>query len=131
MGSSQLSLMFGLTGYFLWSCSLSDKCLIRVSTFLFWSYESFWSIVSNLVSFYDCPGMNNREVMDQVSKGYRMPQPANGYVSDPVYHIMIRCWDVDPDRRPTFEFLKHFFDDFPVSSEIPYREVKNRHQSHS
>lgn len=72
------------------------------------------------------PGMNNREVMDQVSKGYRMPMPGSGQVSDPVYGTMLRCWDVDPDRRPTFEFLKHFFDDFPVTSEIPYREVKSK-----
>jgi len=67
--------------------------------------------------------MNNREVMDQVSKGYRMPQPNARHVSDAIYGVMLRCWDVDPDRRPTFEFLQHFFDDFPVTSEIPYREV--------
>ncbi|CAG7816673.1 unnamed protein product [Allacma fusca] len=77
------------------------------------------------------PGMNNREVMDQVSKGYRMPKPATSHVSDAVYHIMLRTWDSDPERRPTFEFLQHFFEDFPVTSEIPYREVKNKHPHHS
>jgi len=70
-----------------------------------------WSFGILLMELFTCgqvpyPGMNNREVMDQVSKGYRMLKPTTGYVSDAVYHIMLRTWDSEPDRRPTFEFLQ-------------------------
>lgn len=28
-----------------------------------------------------------------------MPMPSSGSVTDPVYGIMLRCWDVDPVRK--------------------------------
>lgn len=69
---------------------------------------SFGIMLMELFTFGQVPypGMNNREVIDQVSKGYRMLKPTIGYVSDAVYHTMLRTWDSEPDRRPTFEFLQ-------------------------
>lgn len=67
------------------------------------------------------PGMNNREVIEKVQMGYRMAKPPRA--PDELYKAMLHCWDKDPDQRPTFDFLHHFFDDYQVSSEIPYRDI--------
>uniref|UniRef100_A0A0P4W6D7 Tyrosine-protein kinase n=1 Tax=Scylla olivacea TaxID=85551 RepID=A0A0P4W6D7_SCYOL len=67
------------------------------------------------------PGMNNREVIERVQTGYRMAKPPR--CPDELYKAMLHCWNKDPDLRPTFDFLHHFFDDFQVSSEVPYRDI--------
>ncbi|CAH1959823.1 unnamed protein product [Acanthoscelides obtectus] len=69
------------------------------------------------------PGMHGREVIEMVEKGYRMPKPTSHYLPDEIYQIMINCWDANPEKRPTFEFLTHYFEGFNVTSEVPYREV--------
>jgi len=68
-------------------------------------------------------GMHGSEVVDQVKRGYRMPKPASHHIPDAIYRLMLQCWDADPDKRPTFEFLSHFLEDYTVTSELPYREV--------
>lgn len=45
--------------------------------------------------------MANREVLDQIQRGYRMPRHEN--CPDKIYDYMLRCWDASPDNRPTFE----------------------------
>ncbi|XP_071807786.1 proto-oncogene tyrosine-protein kinase Src-like isoform X2 [Asterias amurensis] len=65
------------------------------------------------------PGMVNREVLDQVSRGYRMPKPPE--CPDQLYDITKQCWDAAPEKRPTFEFLHSFLDDFYHASEIQYQ----------
>lgn len=70
------------------------------------------------------PGMSGRETMERVENGYRMPKPNNPNVSDDVYRKMLECWDHVADKRPTFEFLTHYFQAFNVASEIPYREAE-------
>uniref|UniRef100_A0A914WAJ5 Tyrosine-protein kinase n=1 Tax=Plectus sambesii TaxID=2011161 RepID=A0A914WAJ5_9BILA len=64
------------------------------------------------------PGMHNREVIEQVERGYRMPCPRE--CAAPIYDLMLKCWDKVPDRRPTFEHLYHFFDDYFVSVQPNY-----------
>ena len=46
-------------------------------------------------------GMANREVLDQIQRGYRMPRHEN--CPEKIYDYMLRCWDSSPDNRPTFE----------------------------
>jgi len=65
------------------------------------------------------PGMHNREVIEQVDLGYRMPMPKN--CPEQIYtEIMLKCWDKYPEQRPTFTFLHSFFDDYFVSSQPNY-----------
>ena len=66
------------------------------------------------------PGMANAEVLAQVERGYRMPKPPG--CPDGLYKIMLDCWNKDPERRPTFEFLRSQLEDFFVSTEKPYQE---------
>ena len=66
--------------------------------------------------------MTNREVLDQVDLGYRMPKMA--YCPDSLYEIMLKCWHKDPQQRPTFEFLHFCLDDYFVSTEPNYREAE-------
>ena len=65
--------------------------------------------------------MNNREVLEQVDRGYRMPKSPN--TPDHVYEKMLECWDKDAEKRPTFEFLFTLFDDYFISTEPNYRET--------
>jgi len=81
------------------------------------------------------PGMNNREVIDQVERGYRMAQPSTIIYPESktlpsevkiaqanVYKIMLECWNRDPLKRPTFEFLTHMFEDFNITTQNQYME---------
>uniref|UniRef100_H2YTJ8 non-specific protein-tyrosine kinase n=1 Tax=Ciona savignyi TaxID=51511 RepID=H2YTJ8_CIOSA len=45
----------------------------------------------------------NREVIDQIEHGYRMPQLPD--CPDSLYAIMLNCWDADPKKRDSFETL--------------------------
>ena len=64
------------------------------------------------------PGMTDDEVMAQVTQGYRMPQPPG--CPDPLYQIMLDCWNKKPEERPTFKYLKDQLEDYFVSTEETY-----------
>lgn len=57
--------------------------------------------------------MNNRTVLDEITKGYRMPNPAeDGFTcTDELYAIMMECWNEKPELRPSFAELRHNLDD--------------------
>lgn len=68
------------------------------------------------------PGMANKEVLEQVENGYRMPKPRN--CPDSMYEEMRKTWDKIPQNRPTFEYLFNFFDDFFISTEPNYKDCE-------
>ena len=65
------------------------------------------------------PGMNNREVLEQVEHGYHMPCPPGCPAS--LYEVMEQAWRLDPEERPTFEYLQSFLEDYFTSTEPQYQ----------
>ncbi|XP_061074849.1 proto-oncogene tyrosine-protein kinase Src-like isoform X1 [Conger conger] len=69
------------------------------------------------------PGMVNREVLDQVERGYRMPCPAE--CPESLHDLMLSCWRKDAEERPTFEYLQNFLEDYFTSTEPQYQPGDN------
>lgn len=65
-------------------------------------------------------GIEDREVIEKVEQGYRMPKPTNEEISFNLYNLILDCWNVVSTKRPTFEFLNHYFEHYPVTSEPVY-----------
>uniref|UniRef100_A0AAQ4RSJ6 Tyrosine-protein kinase n=1 Tax=Gasterosteus aculeatus aculeatus TaxID=481459 RepID=A0AAQ4RSJ6_GASAC len=65
------------------------------------------------------PGMVNREVLDQVDRGYRMPCPAE--CPDSMHELMLTCWRKEAEERPTFEYLQGFLEDYFNATEPQYQ----------
>nr|XP_006825584.1 PREDICTED: tyrosine-protein kinase Yes-like [Saccoglossus kowalevskii] len=86
---------------------------------------SFGILLTELITLgrMPYPGMMNREVLEQVDRGYRMPKPQN--CPPALYDLMLDCWNKSPDQRPTFEFLTGYLDDFFVAAQPNYKEPDN------
>ncbi|XP_066532366.1 tyrosine-protein kinase fynb isoform X2 [Hoplias malabaricus] len=69
------------------------------------------------------PGMNNREVLEQVDSGYRMQCPVDCPIS--LYELMVLCWKTDPEDRPTFEYMQAFLEDYFTATEPQYQPGEN------
>ncbi|XP_014815258.1 PREDICTED: tyrosine-protein kinase Fgr [Calidris pugnax] len=70
------------------------------------------------------PGMNNREVLEQVERGYRMQCPGNCPPS--LHDVMVQCWKREPEERPTFEYLQSFLEDYFTATEPQYQPGDNQ-----
>ncbi|XP_060947614.1 tyrosine-protein kinase fynb isoform X1 [Limanda limanda] len=69
------------------------------------------------------PGMNNREVLEQVERGYRMPCPQDCPIS--MHELMLQCWKKDAEERHTFEYLQAFLEDYFTATEPQYQPGDN------
>lgn len=74
-------------------------------------------------ALFSLPGMVNREVLDQVERGYRMPCPAE--CPESLHELMLSCWRKEPEERPTFEYLQGFLEDYFTSTEPQYQPGEN------
>ncbi|XP_038072972.1 tyrosine-protein kinase Fyn-like [Patiria miniata] len=77
---------------------------------------SFGVLLTELVT-HGCipyPGMSNKDVMDEIQHGYRMPKMAD--CPQTLYKLMLNCWDKDPAARHTFEFMYSYLDHCFVST---------------
>ncbi|GAB1606277.1 tyrosine-protein kinase SRK2-like [Argonauta hians] len=86
---------------------------------------SFGVLLYEIITFgrVPYPEYPGRTVLDRIDQGYRMPKPMEPIVCpDPYYDIMKECWQKKPDKRPTFDYLFSFFNDFSVTSEQNYHE---------
>uniref|UniRef100_A0AAX7U242 Tyrosine-protein kinase n=1 Tax=Astatotilapia calliptera TaxID=8154 RepID=A0AAX7U242_ASTCA len=83
---------------------------------------SFGILLTEIVTYgrIPYPGMSNPEVIQNLERSYRMPQPDN--CSDALYSIMCHCWKENPEERPTFEYLRNVLEDFFTSTERQYQE---------
>ncbi|KJE90963.1 protein tyrosine kinase src [Capsaspora owczarzaki ATCC 30864] len=84
---------------------------------------SFGILLTELVTYgrIPYPGMTNADVLAQLEKGYRMPNPQG--CPPTLYQIMYDCWKANPDDRPTFESLQYRLEDLIVNSAGEYHEA--------
>ncbi|XP_038065705.1 tyrosine-protein kinase Mer-like [Patiria miniata] len=67
-----------------------------------WSYGVLlWEIVTLGARPY--PAMTANVMIGKLQSGYRMPKPQ--HCQQELYAMMLRCWDDDPDNRPTFTMI--------------------------
>ena len=69
-----------------------------------WSFGILlWELVTKGSLPY--PGMTNQQVCEAVIEGYRMPEPED--CPEPFYQIMLDCWRLNDDKRPTFNNIHY------------------------
>lgn len=87
---------------------------------------SFGIVLTEIVTYgrTPYPTMSNLEVLQEVSRSFRMPQPNN--CPDKLYKIMTDCWKKNDEERPTFESLKWMLENFfDEDHSIQYRYTHN------
>ncbi|VDL95607.1 unnamed protein product [Schistocephalus solidus] len=75
------------------------------------------------------PSMANTEILQQVSDGYRMPCPNN--CPPVIYAVMLRTWEEDPNKRPSFSSLCGYFEDYFAGQEEEEEVVGRQHHQNS
>ena len=77
---------------------------------------SFGVLLYEIITYgrFPYPGLLNIEVIEKVTKGYRMPQPKE--CPNMYYNIMLKCWRKKPENRPCFEGLRWELEEFLEST---------------
>ncbi|XP_078381578.1 fibroblast growth factor receptor 2-like [Oculina patagonica] len=84
-----------------------------------WSYGVvLWEIAT--LGGFPYPGIRNTEIMRLLKRGYRMEKPDT--CSDEFYQLMTRCWEDDPDGRPTFTELCQDLEEL-MQRDVPYLDL--------
>lgn len=67
--------------------------------------------------------MNNREATEFVLSGGRLPRPERCPTA--MYSIMLDCWNMDPNKRPTFHYIyEELLNKYPRLIETAHRAVE-------
>ncbi|XP_022101792.1 ephrin type-A receptor 4-A-like [Acanthaster planci] len=67
-----------------------------------WSFGIvLWEIATFGATPY--PGIQSKLLAQRLQDGYRMPKPQN--CADEIYDLMMKCWQTDPHKRPSFKEL--------------------------
>ncbi|XP_057651345.1 putative inactive tyrosine-protein kinase Wsck [Diorhabda carinulata] len=61
---------------------------------------------------------NNNEIPEKIVRGLRLPQLQ--YINDELYQLMLDCWQLDYDERPSFMQLVESLDSFKKNPTVPY-----------
>ncbi|NXX68203.1 FRK kinase, partial [Spizella passerina] len=66
---------------------------------------SFGILLFEIITYGQMPyhGMPGHQVIQLLDNGYRLPQPET--CPAPLYRMMEKCWNAEPDERPTFDSL--------------------------
>ena len=73
-----------------------------------WSYGVLlWEMYSYGKEPYR--GMDGEQVLEYVENGSRLLMPPDA--SEAVWELMLTCWEDEPEDRPKFSHLCHFFSD--------------------
>ncbi|XP_047133293.1 angiopoietin-1 receptor-like isoform X2 [Hydra vulgaris] len=81
---------------------------------MFTSFSDVWAygvVLFEIVTLGGTPfpTISNRELLNLLKSGYRMERPEN--CSEPMYSIMLHCWNEDPLQRPTFTELREHLEE--------------------
>ncbi|WAR10302.1 FGFR3-like protein [Mya arenaria] len=78
-----------------------------------WSYGVvLWEIFSLGDAPYE--NMRGKEIPKKLKSGYRLPKPEKS--DDKWYGVMTRCWEANPDQRPTFKTIRGELDEMFVAA---------------
>ncbi|XP_035669543.1 fibroblast growth factor receptor 4-like isoform X1 [Branchiostoma floridae] len=79
-----------------------------------WSFGiTMWEVLTLACTPY--PGLSPPAMMERLRNGFRMSKPV--HCNDEVYDIMRKCWEDDPEDRPTFIDLVRLLEDVITKAE--------------
>lgn len=87
---------------------LKWMALESIEQFVFTTKSDVWSFGVLLWEIHTFGGFPYPEIpvgflLPRLSAGYRLPKPS--HCKDPLYDVMLSCWNEDPDSRPDFGAL--------------------------
>ncbi|XP_027052583.1 angiopoietin-1 receptor-like, partial [Pocillopora damicornis] len=99
-----------------------------MSSFPFFGSWSFGVLLWELCTMggIPYPGIRNRELLRLLKSGYRMEKPA--ICSDELYELMLDCWRVDPEERPSFKQLITRIEEM-MTRDTPYFDLNEDYES--
>ncbi|XP_022375962.1 tyrosine-protein kinase FRK [Enhydra lutris kenyoni] len=85
---------------------------------------SFGILLYEIITYGKVPysGMTGAQVIQVLGQNYRLSQPPN--CPPQFYNIMLECWKVDPQERPTFEKLHWKLEDY-FETDFSFSDTNN------